>query len=243
MFLLIIVIFFLAKFTLHFVAPKFRNSFSGTLPEIKSTRRPNSVISLGSSFSSGTSSSSLSTSASSSGSHTTTARKNIGLELINETTPLQTSMYGRKHQRSTTLMSQLSMGKLNIFFNQPLTHNAKQLTESGILADMSMSPDTDLHQLDPQMWPTCIKKTNTSSSLSTTSSNTSSSTSSSKSTNRTIGDTQRLLTANISDQQNHHRLHHHHHHHIHAAAVAVDSANSVSSADQYLNNDSATVHL
>lgn len=116
------------------------------------------------------------------------------------------------------------------------------ILESGILADMSMSPDTDLHQLDPQMWPTCIKKTNTSSSLSTTSSNTSSSTSSSKSTNRTtIADNNRLLSTN-NEQQNHHRLHHHRHNHIHAATV-TDSVNSVSSADQYLNNDSVTVHL
>lgn len=94
-------------------APKFRNSFSGTLPEMKSARRPNSLISLGSSFSSGTSNSSLCTSTSSSnGSHS----RNIGnmtLELINETKPLQTSVHLRKHQRSTTLVSQLSMGESN----------------------------------------------------------------------------------------------------------------------------------
>lgn len=33
------------------------------------------------------------------------------LELINETKPLQTSVHLRKHQRSTTLVSQLSMGE------------------------------------------------------------------------------------------------------------------------------------
>lgn len=37
-------------------APKFRNSFVGTLPDMKSSRRPNSIISLSSSASSGGSS-------------------------------------------------------------------------------------------------------------------------------------------------------------------------------------------
>ncbi|KAJ6634647.1 Puratrophin-1 [Pseudolycoriella hygida] len=123
-------------------APKFRNSFSGTLPEMKSARRPNSLISLGSSFSSGTSSSSLCTSSSSSnGSHSRNTG-NMTLELINETKPLQTTVHLRKHQRSTTLVSQLSM-------------------ESGIIADMSMSPDADA-STDQQLWPTCLKKSNSS---------------------------------------------------------------------------------
>lgn len=107
------VIFFLTNLII-FSAPKFRNSFSGTMPtEIKASRRPNSLISLGSSFSSGTSSSSLSTSASasSSGSGHNSNRNTMALELINESTPLQTVVNSRKHQRSTTLISQLSMGK------------------------------------------------------------------------------------------------------------------------------------
>lgn len=78
---------------------------------MKSARRPNSLISLGSSFSSGTSSSSLCTSTSSSnGSHSRNTG-NMTLELINETKPLQTTVHLRKHQRSTTLVSQLSMGE------------------------------------------------------------------------------------------------------------------------------------
>ncbi|KAG4067433.1 hypothetical protein HA402_009670 [Bradysia odoriphaga] len=128
-------------------APKFRNSFSGTLPEMKSARRPNSLISLGSSFSSGTSSSSLCTSTSSSnGSHSRNTG-NMTLELINETKPLQTSGHLRKHQRSTTLVSQLSM-------------------ESGIIADMSMSPDADTNH-EQQLWSTCVRKSNSSTASTT----------------------------------------------------------------------------
>lgn len=92
------------------------------MPEIKAARRPNSIISLGSSFSSGTSSSSLSTSASSAGSHSARNNANsIGLELINETTPLQTAICNRKHQRSTTLISQLSMGKFLFIYVAKMT--------------------------------------------------------------------------------------------------------------------------
>lgn len=101
------------KHNAYVAAPKFRNSFSGTIPEQnKVTARPNSIISLGSSFSSGTSGSSMNTSTTSSSGasnirHTTAL--NMELELINESLPLNTSN-SRKHQRSTTLASQLSMG-------------------------------------------------------------------------------------------------------------------------------------
>lgn len=98
-------------------APKFRNSFSGgtmIAETTNKTQRPNSIISLGSSFSSGTSRSSLSSSTASSSNSTTNTRHtnnlNMELELINEALPLKTTT-SKKYNRSTTLTSQVSMGK------------------------------------------------------------------------------------------------------------------------------------
>lgn len=75
-------------------------------------QRPSSVISLGSSFSSNTSRSSSSTTSSSSNSNNRN-QNTLGLELniISETLPLEKTIYPKKYQRSTTLTSQLSMGK------------------------------------------------------------------------------------------------------------------------------------
>lgn len=97
----------------EFAAPKLRSSFSTQISEnMKVVQRPNSIISLGSSFSSSTSRSSGSTS--SSGSHSNsnsrhTTALSVELDMINETLPLKTD-HSKKYQRSTTLASQLSMG-------------------------------------------------------------------------------------------------------------------------------------
>ncbi|KFB50947.1 AGAP006188-PA-like protein [Anopheles sinensis] len=82
-------------------APKLRNSFMGTLPESKSSKRPQSIIS----------------------------RLTLSITDPNAPAPLKTSY--KKHQRSTTLVSQCSM-------------------ESGIIADISLSPD---EVLDGPHWP------------------------------------------------------------------------------------------
>lgn len=120
-------------------APKLRNSFAGSMPENgKAPRRPNSLISE-SSLSSGTSGSSISN-GSASGKNPAS-----GLELINETQTLVISGKGRgNHKRSTTLISQLSM-------------------ESGIMSDISMTPDNESHE---PAWPLMRKPSNTSSSSS-----------------------------------------------------------------------------
>lgn len=89
-----------------------RSSFSSTISEsTKLVQRPNSIISLGSSFSSSTSRSSASTSSSGSNPiarNVTTL--GVELDMINETLPLKTVNNSKKYQRSTTLASQLSMG-------------------------------------------------------------------------------------------------------------------------------------
>ncbi|XP_055909790.1 uncharacterized protein LOC129944410 isoform X2 [Eupeodes corollae] len=123
-------------------APKLRNSFAGSMSEnSKAPRRPNSLISE-SSMSSGTSGSSISN-----GSGGSNSGKNpvSGLELINETQTLVLSGKVRgNHKRSTTLISQLSM-------------------ESGIMSDISMTPDNESHE---PAWPLMRKPSNTSSSSS-----------------------------------------------------------------------------
>ncbi|XP_058058962.1 uncharacterized protein LOC131209832 [Anopheles bellator] len=147
--------------------PKLRYSFMGTLPESKSSKRPQSIISLSSS-SSGSSSVSTSTGSttsgfeartvsvsgnssyassssacnSSSGSSNSCASSNASSTTTSSITtckrltlnpnvpaPLKTNY--KKHQRSTTLVSQCSM-------------------ESGIIADISLSPD---EVLDNPHWP------------------------------------------------------------------------------------------
>uniref|UniRef100_A0A9I3EI59 DH domain-containing protein n=1 Tax=Anopheles dirus TaxID=7168 RepID=A0A9I3EI59_9DIPT len=151
-------------------APKLRHSFMGTLPESKSSKRPQSIISVSSSSSgsssvstgtssttsgceattvsvsgnsnsssgsssaasnSGSSSSSSSGSASSTTTTSITTCKRLTLSITdpNAPAPLKTSY--KKHQRSTTLVSQCSM-------------------ESGIIADISLSPD---EVLDNPHWP------------------------------------------------------------------------------------------
>lgn len=95
-----------------FSASKLRNSFVGSVPEIKSARRPTSIISVGS-MSSGTSgsSSSVGTSIGGTNSESSASHHNnsTNFDLNNESI---VSVKGhRKHQRSTTLVSQCSMGK------------------------------------------------------------------------------------------------------------------------------------
>uniref|UniRef100_A0A1B0CXA3 Uncharacterized protein n=2 Tax=Lutzomyia longipalpis TaxID=7200 RepID=A0A1B0CXA3_LUTLO len=136
-------------------APKFRNSFTANQTEIKTTRRPNSVISV-SSMSSGTSSSSVSTSAGSSNGSSSGAGSNLqrtnALQLVEEDIPITTcisstlaTMNGRKHHRSTTLVSQCSM-------------------ESGIIADFSLSPDESSDV--PPNWSHTLMKSHSSTSTS-----------------------------------------------------------------------------
>lgn len=118
------------------LAPKLRHSFVGlNVDQTKTTRRPTSLISE-SSLSSGTSSSSLSkssTTSSNSSVHNTTHhyQPGIGLELINESQTLDQHENNKSsnhhhhsvchshgtgtrirnnHKRSTTIVSQLSMG-------------------------------------------------------------------------------------------------------------------------------------
>ncbi|XP_055707443.1 uncharacterized protein LOC129804301 isoform X2 [Phlebotomus papatasi] len=143
--------------------PKFRNSFTGSQTEVKTARRPNSIISV-SSMSSGTSSSSVSTSAGSSNGSTSGAGSSNSsanpsrssantLQLVEENVPITTCIAstlgstpsGRKHHRSTTLVSQCSM-------------------ESGIIADISLSPDeaSDF----PPNWSHALKKSQSSASTS-----------------------------------------------------------------------------
>ncbi|XP_059613390.1 uncharacterized protein LOC132259677 [Phlebotomus argentipes] len=143
--------------------PKFRNSFTGSQTEVKTARRPNSIISV-SSMSSGTSSSSVSTSAASSNGSTSGAGSSNSsanpsrssantLQLVEENVPITTCIAstlgsapsGRKHHRSTTLVSQCSM-------------------ESGIIADISLSPDeaSDF----PPNWSHALKKSQSSSTTS-----------------------------------------------------------------------------
>ena len=122
------------------------------MPEVKAARRPNSIISV-SSGSSGASTGS--SSGSGFGNHHPQA---MGLELIHES--VSHSGTTRKHHRSTTLVSQCSMGMLFwlilfLFLNNIFTQIF--FTESGIIADISMSPD-DGH--DNQNWPTTSRKTN-----------------------------------------------------------------------------------
>ncbi|EAT44609.1 AAEL004066-PA [Aedes aegypti] len=143
--------------------PKLRNSFIGTLPESKSSKRPQSIISVSSSssgssvvstgtgstasgcetipgkssgsavgsssaVSSGCSTSSTSSS-STTASITTCKRLTLSITDPNAPAPLKTNF--KKHQRSTTLVSQCSM-------------------ESGIIADISLSPD---EALENPLWP------------------------------------------------------------------------------------------
>ncbi|XP_065087755.1 uncharacterized protein Pura [Ochlerotatus camptorhynchus] len=143
--------------------PKLRNSFIGTLPESKSSKRPQSIISVSSSssgssvVSTGTgstasgcetnpinssgsavgSSSAVSSgcSASSTSSSSTTASittcKRLTLSITDPNAPAPLKTNFKKHQRSTTLVSQCSM-------------------ESGIIADISLSPD---EALENPLWP------------------------------------------------------------------------------------------
>lgn len=83
-----------------------RNSFAGTLPDGKSSQRPNSIISESSSSSGG---SSVSASSSASNKIVNCSEDQMKLE------GKQTKQNKRKpHYRSTTLVSQCSMGKYKI---------------------------------------------------------------------------------------------------------------------------------
>lgn len=160
---------------IEFAAPKFRNSFSGTMlsENTNTTQRPNSIISLGSSFSSGTSRSSLSSSTASSNSATNTRHTNnlnMELELINEALPLKTTT-SKKYNRSTTLTSQVSMGKLQRIFlslcflpanrtNTNATHSQLH-AESGIIADILTSPESETSHQDGSTWPSIYTKNKT----------------------------------------------------------------------------------
>lgn len=136
------------------IAPKLRSSFSTSISDnTKVVQRPNSIISLGSSFSSSTSRSSGSTSSSGSHSNSNTrsaAALSVELDMINETLPLKTEHNSKKYQRSTTLASQLSMGMFMKWIQNELFYSLAIvfLTESGIIADISSSPDNEVQTND-----------------------------------------------------------------------------------------------
>lgn len=102
----------------NYVAPKFRNSFIGLPPSenTKTTgaRRPNSIISVSSGSSGG---SSISTAGSSSGNSSIDTRNkslnsSSGMDTLNSSIISGTHCKNQYHKRSTTLTSQCSMGML-----------------------------------------------------------------------------------------------------------------------------------
>jgi hypothetical protein len=103
----------LTKFLSH-SAPRFRNSFVGTLPDMKSSRRPNSIISLSSSASSGGSSvSSACIKTSNDHSDESERPQNHCRELQKDKKSLKQEKnvpYKFKYSRSTTVVSQCSTG-------------------------------------------------------------------------------------------------------------------------------------
>lgn len=226
---ILITIFFLLK------APKLRHSFVGLLPENGKPRRPNSLISE-CSMSSGTSSSSISTggSLSSGGGKNSTNCNNGnsnnnntvgGLELINETQTLMLvgsgnggngivtnqMSFSRNHKRSTTLVSQLSMGKFIYLYNKGIIQlNIYISTESGIISDISMTPDTETQE---PTWPLMRKHSNISNSSSAVSSN----------------ECSLNLKLDVG--------HHHYQHNIHRKDITKEQLNNVK--DSYTNSDSS----
>lgn len=80
----------------------------------------------------------------------------VELDMINETLPLKTVNNSKKYQRSTTLASQLSMGVLfsntNLFawkrLNKVFFLFLFCYLESGIIADISTSPDNEVQTPD-----------------------------------------------------------------------------------------------
>lgn len=95
-------------------APRFRNSFVGTLPDMKSSRRPNSIISLSSSASSGGSSvSSACIKTSNDHSDESERPPSHCRELQKDKKNLKQEKnvpYKFKYSRSTTVVSQCSTG-------------------------------------------------------------------------------------------------------------------------------------
>ena len=95
-------------------APRFRNSFVGTLPDMKSSRRPNSIISLSSSASSGGSSVSSACIKASNDHSDESERPQIHCrELLKDKKNLKQEKnvpYKFKYSRSTTVVSQCSTG-------------------------------------------------------------------------------------------------------------------------------------
>lgn len=97
-------------------APKFRNSFVGTLPDMKSSRRPNSIISLSSSASSGGSSVSSACIKASNDHHSDESERpqaHCRELLLKDKKNLKQEKnvpYKFKYSRSTTVVSQCSTG-------------------------------------------------------------------------------------------------------------------------------------
>lgn len=190
-------------------------------------QRPNSFISLGSSFSSSTSRSSGSSSSSNSNTNTRNAATlSMELDMINESLPLKTENNSKKYQRSTTLVSQLSMGKnhrikflfCNITFPYLWVHFFVHFIESGIIADISSSPDNEVQTSEEN---TTWSKASASylhphKAITTTSS-----------TNN-MSQKLKTLNANITS-----KLH----------TIDNDDMNANATANPYINNDSIAVHL
>ncbi|CAO1324103.1 unnamed protein product [Diamesa hyperborea] len=199
--------------------PKFRNSFCSTLPDMKSSRRPNSIISLSSSSSSGGSSVSASSSASNKvipiHNENDVSQKD---QLENEKKHLKQQdkvlQCKNKHHRSTTIVSQCSM-------------------ESGILADISsLSPeDCPENPLWPSSSATSLKKSNSTLTSVSASSGASLSTTSSTGSSFAFSNSgvkpKLILSPPPSGKRS-----------------STPKSNSNSSiSDAYLNEGSVTVHL
>ena len=206
-------------------APKLRSSFSTIMVDnSKAVQRPNSIISLGSSFSSSTSRSSGSTSSSNSNTNTiNTATLSMEFDMINESLPLslKTENNTKKYQRSTTLVSQLSMGILLHLFHLKFYHisflcvHSFSVVESGIIADISSSPDNEVQTSE---------ETNTWSKSST------SFLQPHKTTTNTnhMSHKHKTLNENVT-----HKL----------QTIDSDDMNANATANPYINNDSIAVHL
>ncbi|CRL08309.1 CLUMA_CG021360, isoform A [Clunio marinus] len=210
-------------------APKFRNSFVGALPDMKSSRRPNSIISLSSSASSGGSSvSSSATCNKTSNEHSDESERNQAncreSQKDKKTLKQEKNVPCKfKYSRSTTVVSQCS-------------------TESGILADFSsLSPE---ECLENPLWPSSahsvvsLKKSNSiltsvSASSGASVSTTSSSSSSSTSFGKKISSPSTLVTTSSLKSKKA----------VENADKKFKSNSNSSISDAYLNENNVTVHL
>lgn len=143
--------------------------------------------------------------------------------MINESLPLKTENNSKKYQRSTTLVSQLSMGTTFFFiFQNFITFSSLSVhlyhvfvTESGIIADISSSPDNEVQ---------------TSEETSTWSKSSTAFLQPHKMTTNTNNMSQKFKTLNANVT---HKL----------QTIDSDDMNATATSNPYINNDSIAVHL